>query len=250
MNIAIILAGGTGSRVGADVPKQFIEVEGKPVLAYTLDIFQHLDSIDAIEVVCHKDWVDEVDGIIDAYGIDKAKWVTVGGDTFQDSTANGVLNLKGKIADDDIVVISFGVSPMTPVEDIEDSIHVCSERGNAIAAKDIDLCTCVKDDELGTTQNLIRETIKGFANPWAFKYRELLDAYETAIEKGTLDDLEPHTTSLFLALGKRLWFSQSTSMSVKITTPADLDLFEGYLLLKRKRETEANSQNTQITRKS
>ena len=143
--------------------------------------------------------------------------------------------LKDKASKDDIVVISFGVSPMTPQEDIDDSIRVCKEHGNAIASKDIDLCTCIKDDEYSSTQNIIRETLKGFANPWTFNYGEVLEAYEYAIEHDMLKDLEPHTTSLYFALGKRLWFSQCTSPSVTVTTKQDLDLFEGHLLLKDKR---------------
>ena len=227
MNIGVILAGGTGTRVGAGVPKQFIKVQGKPILAYTLEIFQNDDNIDAIEVVCHKDWVDEVEDICHKYRIDKKKWTCTGGTTFQESTMNGIFNLKGKISKDDIVVISFGVAPMTPQEDIDDSIRVCKKHGNAIASADIDLCTCIKDDEYSTTQNIIRETLK---------FGELCDAYEEAVRRDILNDLEPHTTSLYMALGKRLWFSQCTSPQCKITSKQDIDVFEGSLLLKRFRE--------------
>lgn len=236
MNHAIILAGGTGTRVGANIPKQFIKIQGKPIIAYTLDLFQENPNIDDVEIVCHRDWIDYVKEIVAQYGHTKVRWITNGGETFQESTVNGVLNLKGQIADDDIVVISFAVSPMTPQEDIDDSIRICREHGNAIASKDIDLCTCIKDDEYSTTQNLIRETIKGFANPWTFNYGELLEAYEYAIKNGMLNDLEPHTTSLYFALGKRLWFSQCTTISVKVTTKQDIDIFEGWLLLKEKRK--------------
>lgn len=236
MNVGIILAGGTGTRVGAGIPKQFIQIEGKPILAYTLDIFQSNPNIDAIEIVCHKDWVDEVEKICSVYGITKKRWVCTGGATFQESTMNGIMNLKGKIAEDDIVVISFGVSPMTPQEDINDSIRVCEAHGNAIASVDIDLCTCIKDDEESTTQNIIRETLKGFANPWTFRFGELHEAYEEAVKRNILDSLEPHTTSLYLALGKRLWFSKSTAAQCKITRKSDLDAFEGYLLLQKKRK--------------
>lgn len=235
MNIAVILAGGTGSRVGAGIPKQFIKVMDKPILAYTLENFEKNPKIDAIEIVCHKDWLDEVERIKTEYLISKAKWVTTGGSTFQESTMNGIFNLKGKISSDDIVVITFGVSPMTPEEDVNDSIRVCEEHGNAISAADIDLCTCIKDDEYSTTQNLIRETLKGFANPWTFRFGELCEAYETAAEMGILETLEPHTTSVYLALGKRLWFSQCTSNFVKITHKEDIDRFEGHLLLMKHR---------------
>ena len=108
MNIAVILAGGTGTRVGANIPKQFIEVLGKPILAYTLEDFQLNSEIDAIEIVCHKDWMDEVRRICDEYSISKLRWLTIGGAIFQESTLNGVYNLKDKISPDDIVVISFG----------------------------------------------------------------------------------------------------------------------------------------------
>ncbi len=238
MNIGIILAGGTGTRVGAGIPKQFIKVQGKPVLAYTLEIFENDPMIDAIEIVCHKDWVSDIEEICETYGISKKKWLCTGGSTFQESTMNGIMNLKGKIDAEDIVVISFGVSPLTPVEDINDSIRVCAEHGNAIASANIDLSTCIMDDEFSTTQNIIRETMKGFANPWTFKFGELCDAYEEAIRRDILKDIEPHTTSLYFALGKRLWFSQSTAVQCKITRKGDLDMFEGYLLLQEKRAKE------------
>lgn len=240
MNVAIVLAGGTGTRVGANIPKQFIQVMGKPILAYTLDNIQADPEIDAIEVVCHKDWVDEVQSICEHFEITKLRWLATGGDTFQESTMNGIFNLKDKIARDDIVVISFGVSPLCTSDIINDSIRVAKEHGNGISAEDCPLCTCVKDDEEGTTQNLIRETIKGFSNPWTFRFGELVDAYEEAKRRGILTDLEPHTTSVYLALGKRLWFSKSSGYNFKITVKEDLDKFEGLLLLKQKRESESH----------
>lgn len=238
MNIAVVLAGGTGTRVGANIPKQFIEVMGKPILVYTLDNFQNDPEIDAIEVVCHKDWVDHVQKICEQHGISKLRWLTTGGDTFQESTLNGIFNLRDKITPDDIVIVSFGVSPFCTPDIINDSIRIAEKHGNAISAEDSPLCTCIKDDEEGTTQNLIRETIKGFSNPWTFKYGELVEAYEEVIRRGILDELEPHTTSVYLALGKRLWFSKSSGYNFKITLKEDLDKFEGLLLLKQKRESE------------
>ena len=238
MNVAIILAGGTGTRVGANIPKQFIKIMGKPILAYTLENFQNDLKIDAIEIVCHKDWVDEVQEICEKYKVTKFRWLTTGGDTFQQSTLNGVLNLKDKIKTDDIVVISFSVSPFCTPDIINDSIRVAKEHGNGISAEDSPLCTCIKDDEYSTTQNLIRETIKGFSNPWSFRFGELVKAYEEVQRQGILNKLEPHTTSVYLALGKRLWFSKSSGHNFKITLKEDLERFEGLLLLKQKREME------------
>ena len=238
MNIAIILAGGTGTRVGANIPKQFIEVQGKPILAYTLENFQNDIEIDALEIVCHKEWTQHVRDICHKYNISKLRWLASGGTTFQKSTLNGIYNLRDKIAMDDIVVISFGVSPFCTADIINDSIRIAKEHGNAISAEDSPLCTCIKDNEYSTTQNLIRETIKGFSCPWTFRYGELLQAYNEVIKRGILDNLEPHTTSVYLALGKRLWFSKSSGYNFKITLKEDLDKFEGLLLLKAKREAE------------
>ena len=235
MNIAIVLAGGKGTRVGYEIPKQYIEVRGKPILAYTLEKLQDNQEIDAIEIVCHNDWSDHVREICKKYDISKLRWITNGGKTFQESTINGIYNLRGKISRRDIVVITFGVSPLTTADIVNDSIRIAEKYGNAICAEDSPLCTCIKDDEYGTTQNLIRENIKGFSNPWTFQYGELLDAYNEAKEQGILNELEPHTTSVFLALGKRLWFSKSSGYNFKITIKEDIDKFEGLLLLKEKR---------------
>ena len=201
-------------------------------------IFKTEPLIDAIEIVCHKDWIDYTEELSEQYGISKKRWICTGGKTFQDSVMNGLLNLKGKVDDDDIVVISFGVSPMTCQEDIDDSIKVCREHGNAIASADIVLSTCVIDDKNSSVEGIPRETLKCFANPWSFKYGELCEVYEEAMRKDILKDVEPHTTSLYFALGKRIWFSRSTSVHCKITHKGDLDLFEGWLLLKEKKEND------------
>lgn len=246
MNIAIILAGGTGSRVGANIPKQFIEIMGKPILAYTLELFQTNKNIDAIEIVCHKDWMNEANNIVDKYKITKTNWIIEGGETFQESTINGVNNLKDKVNAEDIVIISFGVSPMTSEDIINDSIRVCEQYGNAVSAEDSVLCTCIKDDEYSTTTNLLRETIKGFSNPWTFKFGELYESYKEAEKKGILEGLEPHTTSLYFALGKRIWFSKSNGHNFKITTKEDLERFEGLLLLREKRKKESEKKLRRI----
>ena len=238
MIVAVVLAGGTGTRVGGTVPKQFIEVQGKPVLAYTLERFQNNGNIDAIEIVCHRDWLEETRRIVKTYGFTKTRWITEGGETFQESTMKGIFHLKGTLAPEDIVVISFGVSPFTTDDIIDDGIRVCRLHGNAIAAEDAVLCTCIKDDDYSSTTSILRETIKGFSNPWTFRFGELCESYEEAERRGILADLEPHTTSLYFALGKRIWFSKTSGHNFKITTKEDLERFEGLLLLREKRQAQ------------
>ena len=129
MNIAMILAGGTGSRLGADIPKQFLQVRGKPVLVYTIENFQNNTNIDAILVVSHPDWLNECKELASVYALDKIKWFTTGGDTFQTSVLNGVNYLRDRISREDTVLVSFGVSPYTTDEIINDSIRVCEKYG-------------------------------------------------------------------------------------------------------------------------
>lgn len=235
MNIAIILAGGIGTRVGAPIPKQFIEIEGKPIIAYTLEKFQRNVNIDAIEIVCIESYMDKISGIASKYDITKLKWLTHGGDTFQESAMNGIFNLDGKIKDDDIVLIQFAVSPLVSNEIIDDAIQVCTKHGNAIPADEMIMCTCVKDGSNSSITSVPRETLVGLNGPWTFKYAEVMAAYKEGRDKGILSSLEPHTTSLFFALGKRIFFSKSATTNIKITRKEDLDIFEGLLLLEEKR---------------
>lgn len=109
----IILAGGTGSRTGADKPKQFIEILNKPVLAYTIKIFQKHLEIDAVEVVCHKSLKNYLENIVCKYNLTKVKWIADGGTTFQDFAINGMNNLKDKISSDDYVLTQYGAAPFT-----------------------------------------------------------------------------------------------------------------------------------------
>ena len=236
MNIAIILAGGVGTRVGAEIPKQYIKIMGKPIMVYTLEKFENNPNIDAIEIVCIYGHIPYVKSIVKEYNITKVKWYTEGGSTFQTSTMNGIFNLKEKVAREDIILIQFAVSPMITDEIIDDSINVCKKYGNAVAADEMIMCTCIKDDEHSSSQGILRETLVGLNAPWTFRYDVVCSAYEEAIEKNLLDTLEPHTTSLMFALGKKIYFSKSATNNIKITRKEDMDLFEGHLLLQKNRK--------------
>ena len=96
MNIAVIIAGGSGHRMGQDIPKQFINVYDKPVLIYTLEGFQEHPQIDAIEVVCIDGWHDVLRAYAKQFNITKLKWIVSGGASGQESIRNGVYNLEGK----------------------------------------------------------------------------------------------------------------------------------------------------------
>jgi 2-C-methyl-D-erythritol 4-phosphate cytidylyltransferase len=238
MNVAVILAGGVGSRVGAGKPKQFIDILGKPVLVYTIEAFQKHEEIDAIEVVCVKSHIDYMKELVGTYGLSKVKWITEGGKDFQGSVLNGINNLKDKCADDDIVLVHFGASPFIEQDIISDAIKVCKEKGNAISTTPFYLLSGFKDDEEKSTRWIDRDSIACMNSPHAFKYGYVKDVYDRAVETGVINEVEPHTTTLMYKMGEPIYFSKGSQSNIKITTKEDLELFEGYVLMKRRHSQE------------
>lgn len=245
MNVAVILAGGVGNRVGAGIPKQFIEVLGKPVLAYTLEQFEAHPDIDAILVVCVKPYIDYIWVLKQQYAISKLKWVTEGGDSFQGSVMNGLFYLEKKISRDDIVVVHFGASPFITDEIISDSIRVCKKHGNAISTTDYYLLSgkkktndSVSNPDNYTDEYINRDTIAVMNSPHTFRFGFVLDTYREAIETGIINTVEPHTTTLMYAMGKKIFFSAGSQNNIKITRKEDLELFEGYVLEKHRKSEE------------
>ena len=240
MNIAMILAGGVGSRLGAAIPKQFIPVRGKPIIIHTLELFQNDPEIDAIEIVCIRSHMDTIREMTAQYGITKLRWVCEGGSSYQESVINGMNYLDPYCSDEDIVLIHFAVSPYVDEEIINDSIAVCKAHGNGISTNDSVLCLCTKDPQHPERSALgvDRSQVMGLNAPQTFRYGYLKALYAEGMEKDVMDKLaDPHTTTLMLELGHPIYFSKSNQTNIKITTKEDLLLFEGYLLAKELRET-------------
>lgn len=246
MNIAVILAGGVGNRLGAGIPKQFVEILGKPILAYTIEPFEKHSDVDAILVVCVKPYIEYIWELKEKYGFSKLKWVTEGGSTFQESVINGVNFLSDKAKPDDTVLFHFGASPFIKPEIITDVIRVCKEKGtNAISTTDYLLLSgkkisnaSVSDSENYTDEYIDRDTIAVMNTPHAFQYSFIVDMYKEAIATGIIDTVEPHTTTLMYAMGKRIYFSKGSQDNIKITTKDDLEMFEGYVLEQQRKSNE------------
>ena len=238
MNIAVILAGGVGSRVGAGMPKQFVKILDKPVIVYTIEAFQKHEDIDAIEVVCVKSHIDYMQELVDTYGLSKVKWITEGGADFQGSVINGINNLQDKCSEDDIVLVHFGASPFVEGDIIADAVRVCKLKGNAISTTPFYLLSGVKDDDEKTTKWIDRDTIACMNSPHAFRYGYIRDIYKRAVETGVIKEVEPHTTTLMYKMGETIYFSKGSQSNIKITTKEDLDLFEGYVLMKQRHAQE------------
>ena len=232
MNIAIILAGGVGSRVGAGIPKQFVEIFDKPVIIYTLEKFQNHKDINQILVVCVAPYIQKLKELTEQFHITKVKWIIPGGSTFQNSVIHGVNFLEDKVNNDDIVLIHYGASPFVSEEIISDSIRVCGEKGNCVSATPVFLLMGNNKGD-HSDKFVDRDRLMALNSPQAFKFHVVRDIYEEAKQQNILNTVEPHTTSLMFALGKTIYFSKGDQTNIKITTKEDLELLKGHVLLEK-----------------
>ena len=231
MNIALIIAGGSGNRMGQDIPKQFINVYDKPVLIYTLEGFQKHPLIDVIEVVCISGWESMVQAYANQFNITKLKWIVPGGNSAQESIRNGVFNLEGKCSKDDIVIIHDGIRPLVDDTVLTDVIEKAQKYGNAVTSMPYNeqIFVVSEDDENTTTKFIPRETLRRVSTPQAYNF-ELLDAkYHEALEKNIGVVGSHYTNTMMVELGVRLNFAKGSDKNIKLTTKDDLELFKGYL---------------------
>ena len=229
MTVAIIIAGGSGSRMGQDIPKQFINVYDKPVLIYTLEGFQKHPQIDAIEVVCLDGWHDVLWAYAKQFSIDKLKWVVSGGKTGQESIRNGVYYLEGKVADNDIIIIHDGIRPLVDETVLTDVIIKARQYGNAVTSLPYNEQIFVVDNEISTIKFIPRETLRRVSTPQAYKFKLLNSKYHETYEKKIGIYGSHYTNTMMVELGERLYFAAGSDKNIKLTTKDDLETFKAYL---------------------
>ena len=229
MNIALIIAGGSGSRMGQDIPKQFLNVYDKPVLFYTLAGFQEHPLIDAIDVVCIDGWHNVLWAYAKQFNITKLKWVISGGKTGQESIRNGVYNLEDKCGEDDIVIIHDGIRPLVDETVLTDVIEKCQKYGNAVTSMPYNEQIFLVDDEISTVKYIPRETLRRVSTPQAYKFGKLDWAYHEAFAKEIGIYGSSYTNTMMVELGERLFFAKGSDKNIKLTTKDDLELFKAYL---------------------
>ena len=233
MNIAVIIAGGSGSRMGQDIPKQFINIYDKPVLIYTLESFQRHPQIDAIELVCIDGWHDVVRAYAKQFGIDKLKWIVSGGNTSQESIRNGVYNLEGKVAAEDIIIIHDGIRPLVDETVLTDVIQKAGQYGNAVSSLPYNEQIFVMDDEISSIRYIPRDTLRRVSTPQAYRFDLLDSGYHEAYEKEIGIYGASYTNTMMTELGVRLYFAAGSDKNIKLTTKDDLELFKAYLKMEK-----------------
>lgn len=232
MNYAMILAGGVGKRMGASIPKQFIEVNGKPIIVYTLEIFENHPLIDGVEVVCVEGYQNLINEYVEKYNLKKVKYITIGGENCQDSIRNGLYNLEGICKDDDNVIIHMAANPLVEKDIITDCIDVTNKYGNAASAEPVLSYTFCVDDEVGSSSYIEREKIKLLNMPLGYKYGEVLDLYKRAYKEHKGIDGNVYADTLYVDYGKKVYFCKGSRTNIKITTQEDIELFKAYLSIK------------------
>ena len=133
MNLAVIFAGGSGTRMNAkDRPKQFLLVHGKPIIVHTIELFEKHPEIDGIIVVCIEDWIPYMEEMKYRYRLDKIAKIVPGGATGQLSIYNGLVAAEQVYGiEDNVVLIHDGVRPLITADTISDNIQSVKEKGNA-----------------------------------------------------------------------------------------------------------------------
>jgi 2-C-methyl-D-erythritol 4-phosphate cytidylyltransferase len=234
MNIALIIAGGTGKRTQQEIPKQFINVYDKPILIYTLEGFQDHHDIDAIEIVCLAGWHEVLAAYARQFRITKLKWIIDGGETGQESIRNGVFNLHEKADPDDIIIIHDGIRPLIDKSVVSDCIAVCKQKGNAVTSLPYNEQIFKTSDGLTTKEYIPRETLRRVQTPQAYKLGDVYRAYKKAFEEKIGIYGSSYTNTMMVELGYTLHFSTGSDKNVKVTTIDDIELFKAYLAINKK----------------
>ncbi len=233
MNIALIIAGGKGQRMQQEIPKQFLNVNDKPVIIYTLEHFQNHPGIDAIEVVCLDGWHDILWAYAKQFGIDKLKWVILGGETAQESIRNGVVNLREVCDSEDIIIIHDGIRPLVEDFVLTDVLVQCKKYGNAVTSMPYNEQIFVTVDGETTTEYVPRDTLRRVSTPQAYRFDKLLWAYEKAFSENIGIQASTYANTLMVELGERLHFAAGSDKNIKLTTKDDLELFKAYMKMEK-----------------
>ena len=226
-NYVILLAGGVGKRMQSEIPKQFIEVSGKPIIVYSIENFQRNSLIDKIVVVCVKDWIEHLKVLVKKYSLTKVKWIIEGGKTGHDSIRNGVFFLKDKIEINDFIIIHDAVRPVLPQAAINEVIRVAHENGNASSSIACHPPIVYTEDFKSGISDIDRDHVMLTASPQAYRYSLALKCYEQAELENRHDFT--FTSSLLIHCGERVFFAKGTTSNIKITKKEDIALFEALL---------------------
>ena len=231
--IAILTAGGTGTRTHQDLPKQFLNVENKPIIIYTLEAFQQHPSIDEIYVSCLDGWNTILEAYAKQFNITKLKRIVTGGNTGQESIYNGLKAIKeDHISTEGIVVmIHDGNRPMLPQDVITDNLVKQKQCGSAVTVIPTTEVVFVSKDGIESNSALNREELWRTQTPHSYNFNQLWDVHNKALEDGVNNMAA--SCSLMQKYGFITYFSKGSEKNIKITTVEDIEIFKALLTTKK-----------------
>ena len=235
MNVALIFAGGTGMRMKDSAkPKQFLELHGKPIIVYTLEIFQNHPEIDKIVVPCVAGWLGYLRELIDRFGITKVVKVVEGGRTSQESKLFALQAIKDICQPDDIVLMHDAVRPLISPKLISDNIKCVRKYGNAITVDPFTETGVISSSGNTVDTTIERQKLYIAKAPQSFYYQDVLDAHIKA--ENMPDETTIDTCTIMTTLGKTLHFVTCDSRNIKITTPEDYYIFRAIHALRESKD--------------
>lgn len=230
MNIALIIAGGKGERMKSPTPKQFLVIEGKPVIIHTLEKFDQHKDIDLIAVVCIKGWEDDLQNYAIQYGIKKLKHIIPGGSVGQESIKNGIMALADIYSDDSVVLIHDAIRPNLSSTIISNCITSIKDHGLSVVVIPCNEAMMETTDGVSSTRAYPRDQLRRTQTPQGACLGQLVALHEKAAEMGITNSIA--TCTLATEVGERIWFVEGSFKNVKITTPEDIDIFRSLLEVK------------------
>lgn len=229
MNIALLIAGGAGNRMGQDIPKQFLHVDGCPIIIHTMQCFQKHPDIDAIAVVCLKGWETVLQAYANQFSITKLKWIFPGGASGMESIHNGIYGLKEKgCGDDDLVLIHDSVRPLLSQDIISSNIAICQAYGYAITGIQCREAILESEDGFVSSTSIPRDTLIRTQTPQTFKLGNILEVHEEARQKGIVDSVASCTLIAEVG-GREMHIVPGSEKNIKITTVEDIEILKALM---------------------
>ncbi|WP_096020562.1 IspD/TarI family cytidylyltransferase [Campylobacter lanienae] len=225
--IALIIAGGIGSRMGQAIPKQFLTVYDKPIIAYTMEKFENHPEIDIIAVVCLDGWEHILESYAKQYKITKLKHIFPAGAVGQESIKNGIMGLAEYYDDDTIVLIHDAIRPNLSKDIISDCIETTKKQGNAIACIPCQEAMLETKDSICSESSYPRDNLKRTQTPQGFRLGIIKNAHKKATELGIVNSIASCT--LMIEIGEKVYFSMGSEKNIKLTTLEDMEIFKALL---------------------
>ncbi len=249
MNVALIFASGKGTRMGADIPKQFIEINGKPIIVHTIELFQYHNLIDEIYVVTLEEYMGYMERLKNNYNLDKIKKITSGGDSAQESIYRGLKLIEKDYMEKNenpIVLLHDGVRPFVSSDVITRNVEGVIQNGNAITCIPAYETVLISEDKNCVKEVSIRKNTFIGQAPQSFYLKDIIDAHEIIRNSKNGYQNMVDACTIMKTLGRETYMVEGNRGNIKVTTPEDVYTFKGFLQYKENEQTFGLGQTNKI----